>query len=252
MSDKIKKILITTASVIAWIIIWEIAARLVGSKAFFAGFIDTIKALFTLVTTADFWLTVLKSMLRILLGYILGIALGSVLAFLCIALPFLRPFVTLGMSIIKATPVASVIMIIWIFVGSASVPSVIGVLMVSPIIWQNLLNGYYSVDKELDEVSLAYSFSRGKRFRLLVFPTIVSYFVPAALTSVGLAWKSGIAAEIIAVAKNSIGYNIKNSKDYFESEYMLAWTLVVILISLAFEYGIKLLAKGLDKNNGKI
>lgn len=249
MTDKIKKISIILASVAVWIVIWELGAALIGNQAFFAGFFDTLRALLKLVITSEFWLTVLTSMLRIILGFVIGVLIGSILAITCITVPFLKPLVSLGMSVIKATPVASIIMIIWIFVGSASVPSVIGVLMVSPIIWQNLLNGYSSLNKELDEVSSVYGFSKSKRFNLLVFPTLIQYFVPAALTSVGLAWKSGIAAEIIAVAKNSIGYNIKISKDYFDSDYMLAWTLVVVLISLAFEYGIKIIARRFSSQN---
>ena len=86
----------------------------------------------------------------------------------------------------------------------------------------------------------------------MIFPTLIRYFVPALLTSVGLAWKSGIAAEIITVAKNSIGYEIKTHKDFFESDYMLAWTLVVVIVSVIFENSIRFLVrrfKSYEPNN---
>ena len=112
-----------------------------------------------------------------------------------------------------------------------------------PIIWQNLADGYGSIPKELDELATVFKLSKVRRFRLVVLPTLLRFFIPAMLTAVGFAWKAGVAAEIIAVAKSSIGAYIKDNKEYFYSDKMLAWTLTVVVISLLFEYGIKLLIK---------
>ena len=113
------------------------------------------------------------------------------------------------------------------------------------------MDGFKALDKRLIEVTNVFEISGIKRFKLLVFPTLIRYFVPAVLTSVGLAWKSGIAAEIITVAKNSIGYEIKTNKDYFNSDYMLAWTLVVVIISVIFENGIRFLVRRFNSDEHK-
>ena len=52
----------------------------------------------------------------------------------------------------------------------------------------------------------------------------------------GLAWKAGIAAEIIAMPLGTIGTMIGNAKQYIETVDMFAWTLTVILLSLAIEF----------------
>ena len=241
--NKAKKVLIVSLSIVAWLLIWELGASIVNNSAFLVGVVDTVKALGTLVVTASFWKTVFFSMLRIVLGFSLGVVIGVLLAFICHKSSVLRNFFSLGFSVIKSTPVASIIMILWICIGSAKVASAIAIFMVAPIIWQNLLDGFNAVDKGLIEVADVFEITGFKRFKLLVFPTLIRYFVPAALTSVGLAWKSGIAAEIITVAKNSIGFEIKNHKDFFESDYMLAWTLVVVIISVVFENGIRFLVR---------
>ena len=54
--------------------------------------------------------------------------------------------------------------------------------------------------------------------------------------SIGLAWKAGVAAEIIAMPKNTIGTMIGEAKLYIESATMFAWTLTVILLSLVIEF----------------
>jgi NitT/TauT family transport system permease protein len=119
--------------------------------------------------------------------------------------------------------------------------------MVMPIIWQNLCDGFSAIDKNLSEVCDVFEFSRKKRIKLLVLPTLQKYFTPAFLTSIGLAWKSGIAAEIISYTKNSIGKNILDSKNVFDGDVMLAWTLTVVLLSLVLEYSVKALIRRYGK-----
>jgi NitT/TauT family transport system permease protein len=245
--NKAKKVIVLIISIVAWLLIWELGASIVNNSAFLVGAPETLKALGALVVTVGFWKTVFLSMFRIAIGFLLGVVIGILLAFICHKSSILRNFFSLGFSVIKSTPVASIIMILWICIGGAKVASAIAIFMVAPIIWQNLLDGFGSIDKGLIEFADVFEISGFKRFKLLVFPALVRYFVPAALTSVGLAWKSGIAAEIITVAKNSIGFEIKNHKDYFESDYMLAWTLVVVIISVLFESIIRFLLRRFNR-----
>ena len=237
------RLFITVLSIFVWLALWEISAHIIGIEFIFPGAIKTLKTFFTLIFKPHFITTVLLSILRILLGLLLGILVGAITAIICIALPPLRTFVSIGMTVVRSTPVASIVMIMWIIIGSTNLPIMIALLMVSPIIWQNLMDGYKDIDRSLYEVTEVFGFTKKKRFMLLIMPSLKRYFIPAALTSVGLAWKSGVAAEIIAYTKNSIGQNIYDAKTFFEGDVMLAWTFAVILISLAFEFSVKSLSR---------
>lgn len=232
-------------SVIMWLSIWEILAYIVDLKFIFPGAVETFVALGKLIVTLNFWKTVAFSMLRIFIGLILGVTFGTVFALLYQFVPFLRNFITIGMTVTKSTPVASIIMIMWVVMinGSKDLPAVIALLMVAPIIWQNLCDAFSSIDTDLSEVCDVFCFSKKKKFRLLILPQLTKYFVPAFLTSIGLAWKSGIAAEIISYTKNSIGRNILNAKSFFEGDVMFAWTFTVVILSLLFEYTSKFLLR---------
>lgn len=248
---KVKKVLVVVLPLIAWLLIWELGDSIIDNTLFFTGVVPTLKALTALIVTKSFWLTVLSSMLRIASGFVIGVAVGILLAIISSKSEFLCSFISQGISVIKATPVASIIIILWIFVGRSRAASAIALFMVAPIIWQNLVDGFKSIDKGLIEVTDIFELKGFKRFRLLVFPTLVRYFAPAVLTSVGLAWKSGIAAEIITVAENSIGAQIKNNKDTFDSDYMLAWTLVVVIVSIIFEVAIKFSVRRFNRHEHK-
>ncbi len=242
-ADVLKELLSVFISVIVWLLLWELLAYHLDLTFIFPGAIKTIKTLSELALTLPFWKTIALSMLRIFFGLFLGVIFGIAFALIYHFVPFLRKFIDIGMTVIKATPVASIIMVLWVILsdGSRKLPAVIGLLMVMPIIWQNLCDGFDAVDKELGEVCDVFCLSHRKRFKLLILPPLLKFFVPAFLTSVGLAWKSGIAAEIISYTKSSIGKNILDAKNYFEGDVMLAWTLSVIILSLCFEKIVKAL-----------
>ena len=242
--------LLLIVSTFLWLMIWEISALIINKTFIFPGAILTLKTLFDFILMIDFWKTVSISILRIFSGLILGIIAAVASAVLCRLVPITKSFVTIGMTVIKSTPVAAVIMIMWLFINSELLPVFISMLMVCPVNWQNLMDGFSAIDKDLDEVTVIFNFSKNKRLKYLVLPTLLKFFIPAVLTSIGLAWKSGIASEIISYAKLSIGKYIYDAKWTFEGAELLAWTLTVVLISLFFELTVKMLVRRLTAKYG--
>jgi NitT/TauT family transport system permease protein len=240
---KVRSLFTTIISTLAWLFLWELCAYLLDIRFFFPGAIETFITFSKLVCTFTFWKTVSLSMLRILLGLFLGVISGIILAITYNYVYLLRSFISVGMTVIKSTPVASVIMVMWVIIGSANLPIAIALLIVTPVVWQNLCDGFSSIDKSLAEVCEIFEFSKMKKIKILILPQLTKYFIPAFLTSIGLAWKSGIAAEIISYTKNSIGKNIFDSKNYFEGDVMFAWTICVVILSLLLENFIKILIK---------
>ena len=80
----------------------------------------------------------------------------------------------------------------------------------------------------------------------MYLPHCLPYFSAGALTSLGLAWKAGIAAEVLCTPNHSIGKQVYDAKVYMETAEVFAWTLVVILLSLALE---KLLKHCLERRD---
>ena len=247
MRAKILKLL-TQISVIAfWLGIWEIIAILYDNNNIIPTVESTFLALFESIWDADFIKTVLFSLLRVLLGFLLGTLLSASLAVAASKIDFIKTIVAPIMTVAKSTPVVAIIMILWLVVGGRNVPVVIAMLMVMPIIWQNLIDGYGAIDKNLSEICSVYNFSFMKRFRLLILPTLLRFLLPGLVTASGLAFKSGIAAEIISLTKSSIGKEIADAKTLYERPRMFAWVIIVILLSLVLELIIKNLVRRIER-----
>ena len=218
-----------------WICIWALAAWCVGKPLLFPSPLAVFKRLCELASTVEYYWITARSLWNVLSGILIALVSGCLLSVLTSRISLLREAILPAMTVIKATPVASFIILALIMIGSARVPQLITVLIVLPIIWTNLDEGYRRIDPLLTEVTRVYQMPLLRRLRVLTIPSLKPYFASACRSSLGLAWKAGIAAEIIAMPRGVIGTMIGESKLYIETVDTFAWTLTVVLLSLAIE-----------------
>lgn len=235
-----------------WLAVWAFAARRVDLPLLLPSPGDVFRTLWKLLGTADFYRTAGRSLGNVALGILSAVACGTLLALLTYRLPPLRALLLPLMTVVKATPVASFIVLALIWIGSARVPAFITFLIVLPVVWTNLDEGLSKQDHELAEVAKVYRMSGVRRLRYLLLPTVRPYFLSACRTSLGLAWKAGIAAEIIARPPQTIGLNMSDARVYFSTEELFAWTLTVILLSLLIEFGLVALLRKLFRNRKEV
>ena len=235
-----------------WICVWAFASWRFGKPLLFPSPLAVFQTLIALLQTPEFYLITANSLGNILFGIVIAIAGACLLAILTFALPFMKELLSPIMAVIKATPVASFIILALIFIGSAKVPTFITVLIVFPIIWTNLDQGLSGIDPQLKEVAKVYQMSPLRRLQVLYLPSVKPYFLSACKSALGLAWKAGVAAEIIAMPPDTIGTMIGEAKLYIMTSEMFAWTLTVVILSLAIEYAFSAVFRWLEgKTNRK-
>ena len=109
--------------------------------------------------------------------------------------------------------------------------------MVLPVLFGNVKAGIQSADPQLLEMARVFRFTRKQKLLRIYFPAVAPYLAAGLKTCLGLAWKAGVAAEVLCLAAASIGRHLYESKIYLETADMFAWTLVVILLSILIEKG---------------
>ena len=218
-----------------WIGIWYIAAAALGKAVILPMPHDVAKRLIALAGTKDFVLTCLRSLGSVFAGIFFGMAFGSVLAVLSHFVPVVKTLASPMLSVVKATPVASFIILLLFLVNKTAVPPIATSLIVMPIVYSNVTKGFSSVPREKSEAARIYLFDAVKKWKYCYLPCIMPYFAAACRSAVGMAWKAGIAAEVICSPKGTIGSALYNAKIYLESEDMFAWTAAVIILSIVIE-----------------
>ena len=90
-------------------------------------------------------------------------------------------------------------------------------------------------DSLLLEMAGAYHAGKLKRIRYIYVPSVLPYFLSSLSIALGLAWKSGIAAEVIGLPSGSIGERVYEAKIYLSTPDLFAWTVTVIVMAFLFE-----------------
>lgn len=230
-----------------WLALWTGAAAALGQPLLLPGPLDTLRALADMCVTAGFWQSTGASLLRVTGGFVWAVGAGTVLAYGCFFVPWLDDLLSPLCTVVRATPVTSFIILVLLWLNYDATPVFISFLMVTPMVWTGLREGLEGVDASLVEMTKAFHYTPLRRLWHLYVPATLPHFTAACATGLGFAWKSGIAAEVIAKPVLSIGRNLQDAKVYLETPRLFAWTLVVILLSLALE---KILMAGLRRLSG--
>ena len=218
-----------------WAAVWWTVSACVGSEVLIPSPPAVAVRLWSLLGTPDFYTALLFSVARIVLGFASAVLVGAVLGVLSARSVIADTIISPVLSVIKATPVASFIILALVWINKDLIPVFISALMVLPIIHGNTREGMLSAGKDLLEMAKVFGFSRTDRLKMIYFPSVMPYLIAGLRTSLGLAWKAGVAAEVLSLAANSIGKNLYNSKIYLETADMFAWTAVVIIMSIILE-----------------
>jgi len=247
--DRAKKIIKIIIPPVFWLGVWQLAAMLVGLELFLPAPAAVGKSLLQLAVTGEFWTSAGMSLARIFGGLLFGSLLGGLLSFLTHFCRWANLLLSPAIRVLRATPVVSFILLVYLWVTRTNIPGLISGLMVLPVVWGSLTAGLASVDGQLLELAGAYRFTPLKTLRLIYLPSLRPHFTAGFLSAFGLAWKSGVAAEVICPPKYAIGTQIKQARDALESADLFAWTLVIIILSLILE---ALLRRVLKSKGGKI
>ena len=235
MAVKMKKALTLCGVGAFWLLVWEVAARLIGQEILLPTVPAVVAALWRLWGSGEFWLTVILSLLRVLGGFAAAVVAGTLLAVLTVRFSFMNTLLSPLLHIVRAAPVASFIILAYFWIRLNLLPAFIAFLMVVPMVWANVSEGIRQTDRRLLEMARVFRFGRGRTLMQVYWPSVRPYFLSACTTGVGFAWKSGIAAEVICGPDFAIGSRLGDAKAYLETAEVFAWTVVVVLLSVLLE-----------------
>ena len=218
-----------------WLAVWQAAAMAVGQEVFLVSPVQALGTLLELLPQAEFWQRIGFSAGRILLGFGLGAVSSVVLAVAAGRWAWVEALLAPVMQLVKATPVASFIILALVWVSGSSLSVLISFLMVLPVLYGAVRTGIGSADVQLLEMAKVFRLPLGRRLRAIWLPAVLPAFRQGCSVALGICWKSGVAAEVIGLPDGSIGDALYRAKITLSTGELFAWTFVIILLSAVFE-----------------
>lgn len=218
-----------------WLGVWQLLSSLIGQEILIVSPVRAVRTLFSFLGKGSFYRAVGFTLTRILAGFLLGFALGIPMALLSRRFSAARILLSPLMHAVRATPVASFVILALVFIRARRLSVFISFLMVLPVAYSNLLAGLDSADQALLEMAKVFRVGRFRQLREIYLPAAYPALLSACELSLGMCWKAGVAAEVIGLPDGSIGEALYQAKIFFSTPELFAWTLAIILISLLLE-----------------
>ncbi len=241
-----KKIIKTILIATFWILVWEAASRVVSRNNELLLLIlpspfAVLKKWWQMAFTKAFINAELLTLSRIFIGFIIGCFLGFFTGIITHISNIFYSLLSPILKIIRAIPVVAIIILMYLFFESSTLPVLIVCLMVLPLIWQTVHDGLKNTPESLLEMAKVFKLSSAKTFLNVKLPSITPVLITSCVNALGLAWKSGVAAEVICLPKESLGTMLWQSKGSINFDEVYAVTLTVVVLSIIIEILLKYL-----------
>ena len=229
-------------AVVFWLALWHFASLAIAHDIILVSPIAAIVRLFQLSATLQFWASIGTSLARIVLGFVFSLILGVLIAGLTAKYNWLYTLFLPAVSAIKAVPVASFTILAILWIGTANLSVFIAFVTVFPIAFFNTYSGVKNTDTKLLEMSRIFCVPLRRVVLKIYVPAVLPHVISAAASGLGFAFKAGIAAEIIGLARGTIGFSLHTARVFLQTADVLAWTIAIVLLSFVIE---KIFAAGL-------
>lgn len=235
MTERMKAVAAAGAVAAFWLAVWVFAAALVAQPLILPGPGAVVVALLRLVCDAGTWAILAGSGARILGGLALAAVCGGLLAGISSRSQAFVRLVAPALSFVKATPVACVVVLLLIWLGSARVSIAAVFLMALPGVYFSLVEGLTQADKPLEQMFRLHGVRGWRLFCAHTWREVLPFVLSCARAVIGMSWKAGVAAELIGMAVGTVGERIYQAKLLIETADLLAWTVLVVAASRACE-----------------
>lgn len=229
--NKYKKLIAIAIALLTW----QGIAMFLQNDILLVGPVKVAQRLWELMASSAYWAAIAASTSRILWGLGLAIVLGLVFAMLGSRFDLVNTLLWPYVAWMKSTPVASFIIICLVWVSTQNLSILTTFLICFPIVYANMQEAFVSIDKKMEQMLQIFRVPFWRKVHCLYIPHSVPFFYSTLKIVVGMAFKSGIAAEVIGLPRGTIGGFLYEAKIYLSTADMFAWTATIIVVSMLLE-----------------
>jgi ABC-type nitrate/sulfonate/bicarbonate transport system ATPase subunit/ABC-type nitrate/sulfonate/bicarbonate transport system permease component len=214
---------------------WQIISFSIGYPEIFPSLYNLVKKIFVLFSSPDFLIIIIATIIRGLFGFMLALILAFLIAvisnFSCFWKNFFNPIIVLTRSI----PVVSFVLLAILWFTPTRLPVFIALMTMFPILVQNILTGLEQTDRKWIEMAQVFGKSKINQFFTIYLPASKSGIFDGISTAMGYGWRAIIIGEVLSQPVRGIGTAMKEAQAFFNVSEIIAWTVVIVLISYIFD-----------------
>lgn len=233
MSKEFKHFIVSVFSSLLLIGLWYLAALKLDARIILPLPSDVLKSFISLFSQKQFSADIIATLIRAFQSFVLIVSSGALLGILAGVSPFFRAVLSPLVSVFKATPVMSVILLAFIWFKTGTVPVFSAFLMGFPVMYVQTFRGVLQLDEKLNQMCIIYRIKGLRKLHYFIFPSLVPSLITGAKQSLSMIWKVVIAAEVLTLPDSGVGRSLQLAQIQMQTSYVFAWTVVAILLTAA-------------------
>lgn len=240
---KRRNLVISIISVAVLLLLWYLAALFTGSSIILPSPVEVLSSLGRLFSSPAFFSDVSSTVLRALRSFVLITLCGAALG---VAAGSNRDFETamrVPVTLLKATPVMSVILLAYIWFRTGTVPVFASFLMAFPVMFVQTLQGMHNLDSGLVQMCSVYEIRGVKKLLNFTLPALVPSLITGAKQCLAMIWKVVIASEVLTIPQSGVGRGLQLAQIRLDTASVFAWTVVAVILTFAGDILFDLLLK---------
>ena len=222
-------------SVIAILVLWQICAVKVHNDILIPFPAETLMRTVSLFREASFYQSVCATLLRVFRGFMCSMVAALAVSVLSDRFPVFRELIRPVLVIARTIPNICYIVMALIWLGAEGAVSAVSFLILFPVFTNAFTNRLENEDSSLKEVDALYPETFFMRLRYKVIPSLIPEMLATGKTAAGLGLKVGIMAEILGQVRSGIGRSMNFARLYLDTAGIVAWTIVIIILSVGID-----------------
>lgn len=200
---------------------------------------ETLQALVGLWESGQLWSYTRETLGRGLLGFALAALVGTPLGLFMGLNRLFRGLVQPLVVTTQVVPIISWLVLAMIWFGSDRVPVFVVFITTLPLVIINMVQGVRQVNPQLTEMAELFQVDRRSLLLEVVLPQVLPYLFAGMSAALGTTWKAVAMAEFLS-AQRGIGAGMAVSRINLEIPQVFAWTLLLVLLGLLTDHGLRL------------
>lgn len=220
-----------------FLLLWEVAARLAGSRL-----LPTASAVVAMMAheaaSGDLLFNLGITLLRVAASFAIAMVLGTALGLALGVWRWLDLAFDSWLIVLLNMPALVLIVLMYVWFGLNEPTAVIAVALNKlPSTAVTVREGARALDRGLMEMAQSYRMGRLATLRHVVLPQLHPYLFAAARAGLAIIWKIVLVVELLG-RSNGVGFAIEEYFQLFDVTRILAYTLAFILVVQAIEWGL--------------
>jgi NitT/TauT family transport system permease protein len=239
-------------SVAIWLIVWQAASVLTGLDLILASPVSVLFCLGRLMTVGSTYQIIGRTAYHIISGFLCGFVLGCAFAVLASKSGAVRALLAPPVMLMKSLPMASFIILLIIWFGSGKVSGFTSFIVTFPLVYSGVMSGINKRDTQMLELSRVYGIGIWRRVRWIDIPQILPIAKPDFIMAAGMCLKAGVSAEVIGLARLTVGEQLYYSKLYIDTAGLFAWSIIVVVLALLWQKVFRMIVEFAERALKKI